>query len=227
MTHFSEIIKQKTKVEENKLMKELVRDIIEKYNIKKPIKNISNVIRLMGGEVIKTPNLLRDFSVRNDDIYYNHSKSFFTINISNDYDIETEQFMVAYQLGHIILDMGYLIAPEEWDKQPINTSLEITEYQQERLIQFAQEFLLTQIVHTNNKKVAIEVLSAQDMIDTNFGEIKIKSISNNQHCMNDYDAIVTINDFEFVLYRDLNFRNVDIKKFINVSVNNIDFRKIE
>lgn len=55
------------------------------------------------------------------------------------------------------------------------------EYQEERLIQFAQEFLLTQIVHTNNKKVAIEVLSAQNLFNTDFGEIKIESISSSEH----------------------------------------------
>ena len=219
MTHFSEVIEN----QQNRLLKELVKNIIKEYNIKKPIKDISNVIKRIGGEVIKTPNLLKVFSVKNDD----DSKALFTINISDDYDIKIEQFIVAYQLGHIILDMGYLIDPEEWNRQPVNASLDIMEYQEERLIQFAQEFLLTQIVHTNNKKVAIEVLSAQNLFNTDFGEIKIESISSNKHCMNDYDAIVTINDFEFVLYRDLDFRNVNIKKFINTSVNNIDFRDIK
>ena len=79
------------------------------------------------------------------------------------------------------------------------------------------------IVRTNNKRVAVEVLSAQNLLNENSGEISIESISSSKHCINDYDARVIVNDFEFILYRDLNFKNVDIKPLLNTKLDNIKF----
>jgi hypothetical protein len=78
-------------------------------------------------------------------------------------------------------------------------------------------------VITNNKNVAIEVLSAQDLFSFNINEITIKSIGNSKHCLNDYDAKVTIHGMEFILYRDLNFQNVKIKNILNADLSKVEF----
>lgn len=79
------------------------------------------------------------------------------------------------------------------------------------------------IVKTNNKQVAIEVISAQNLFDVNFKEITIESIGSAKYCLNNYDAQVKINNFEFILYRDLNFKNVDIKALLTTNLDNIEF----
>lgn len=68
-------------------------------------------------------------------------------------------------------------------------------------------------VITNDKQIALEVLSAQDLFnDTDIKEIKIKGIGSVKHGLNNYDAMVNINGIDIILYRDQNFTNVSIKK---------------
>lgn len=78
-------------------------------------------------------------------------------------------------------------------------------------------------VITNNQYVAIEVLSAQDLLNSDLEEITIKSVGSSRHCLNDYDAQITIKGMTFMLYRDLNFRNVSIKNILNTDLSKIEF----
>lgn len=78
-------------------------------------------------------------------------------------------------------------------------------------------------VITNKKSIAIEILSAQDLFNSDIDEITIKSISNHKHGLNDYDALIKIKGLEFILYRDFNFQNVKIKDLLDANLNNIEF----
>lgn len=78
-------------------------------------------------------------------------------------------------------------------------------------------------VITNKKSIAIEVLSAQNLFNSNIDEIIIVSISNHKHGLNDYDAIIKIKGLEFTLYRDFNFQNVKIKNILDANLSNIEF----
>lgn len=87
------------------------------------------------------------------------------------------------------------------------------------------------IVKTNNNQVAIEVLSAQNMIpvlNDEIAEISIKAIGNSKHGMNEYDAEVELNGFKVILFRDLDFLNIDLKKFTTFGIrSNITFEELE
>ena len=65
------------------------------------------------------------------------------------------------------------------------------------------------------------------MITEDFEEISIKGISNNVHCMNNYDALVEIKGMEFALYRNLNFKNVNIESLLKYDGNNINIIEID
>lgn len=81
-------------------------------------------------------------------------------------------------------------------------------------------------VITNNQNVAIEVLSAQGLFNSEIDEITIESIGSLKHCQNHYDAKITINGASFILYRDFDFNNVNIKDMLSANLNQIEFVKL-
>ena len=83
-------------------------------------------------------------------------------------------------------------------------------------------------VKTNNKALAVEVLSAQGLIgeDTFIEEITITGRGSLKHAMNNYDATVVVNKVEFVLFRDENFINIRIKKIDFSNLKKIEFELI-
>lgn len=76
---------------------------------------------------------------------------------------------------------------------------------------------------TNNKNVALEVLSAQNLLNADIEMITIESIKSQKYLKNDYDAKITIKGTTFILYRDLNFKNVNIKNILNANLSEIQF----
>ena len=81
-------------------------------------------------------------------------------------------------------------------------------------------------VITNKKCIAIEVLSAQDLFNSDIDEITIKSISNYKYGLNNYDVLIKIKELEFILYRDFGFQNIKIKDILDANLNNIEFIKL-
>ena len=79
-------------------------------------------------------------------------------------------------------------------------------------------------VITNSKQVALEVISAQNLFNHPFiTEIKIEGIGSMKHGINNYDAKVTIDGVEIILFRDMNFENVKIKSIFTSNLKSIDF----
>lgn len=78
-------------------------------------------------------------------------------------------------------------------------------------------------VITNNKLIAIEVLSAQNLFNEDINKIKIDGYSSVKYGLNDYDAEVTIEGMNFILYRDANFKNVDIKTILKSNIQKIEW----
>ena len=78
-------------------------------------------------------------------------------------------------------------------------------------------------VITNNETLAIEVLSAQNLFNVDIDEITIRGLGSQKYCLNNYDAEITIKGNKFILMRDLNFQNVNIKDVLSADICDIEF----
>lgn len=73
----------------------------------------------------------------------------------------------------------------------------------------------------------MEVLSAQNLYNENIDEIKIIGMGSHKYGINNYDALVSIGDLEFILYRDLDFKNIKIVQLLNTNILNINIEVID
>jgi Zn-dependent peptidase ImmA (M78 family) len=91
----------------------LAEDILKINNTIIPIKNMKEVVELLGGKVSEKEDL-RSSSTGNikkgngNDIY-------FEILISKEQPSNKKNFTIAYQLGHLFLHMGYCINEDLWE----------------------------------------------------------------------------------------------------------------
>lgn len=91
-------------------MADAVRNL---YNIEGPIANIDDVVRIMGGNVIEDPSI-DGFS---DGRIKKTGGEAFEIMISPFQNKERRNFLIAHELGHLFLHMGYRSNHERWDAQ--------------------------------------------------------------------------------------------------------------
>lgn len=98
------------------LINNLTQDIIDFYNIQTPIYNIEDVIKVLGGYIEKNPTIDYTFNscIKKQD-------NTFIIYISSFQTIERKKFIIAHELGHLFLHMGYKISPNLWNKQKDRT----------------------------------------------------------------------------------------------------------
>jgi len=81
-------------------------------------------------------------------------------------------------------------------------------------------------VITNDKTLAIEVLSVQNLFNEDINEIRIIGVGSPKYGLNNYDADIKIYDIEFILYRDLDFKNIDIRKMLKSDITKIEYEII-
>lgn len=91
------------------LINDLSADIIDIYDIHIPIRDINDVVTALGGYIEEIPDDLCGGIKKQNDRFVIYVPSF--------YSIERKRFVVAQELGHLFLHMGYKISPKLWGKQ--------------------------------------------------------------------------------------------------------------
>ncbi len=100
----------------SRLINSLTQDIITLYNIEIPIQDITDVVTVLGGSVVESPDIanMSDGSIRKQN-------NGFIIYVSPYQSAERKKFTIAHELGHLFLHMGYKINSELWNKQKNET----------------------------------------------------------------------------------------------------------
>ena len=92
-----------------KIINNIAEDVIDTYDIHIPIRNINDVVTVLGGYVYESADIC------NSDVMKQNDR--FVIYTPSSYNAERKQFAVAQELGHLFLHMGYKISPKLWDNQ--------------------------------------------------------------------------------------------------------------
>ncbi|MDF2880024.1 MAG: hypothetical protein K0R54_581 [Clostridiaceae bacterium] len=123
----------------------------------------------------------------------------------------------GYMCAFVVLrdnDEGQFIFYDIFDIEIINST---------NVLEKVNKGVIYMNVITNNHNIAIEILSAQNLFDVDIEEITIEGVGSLKYGLNDYDAKVKIKDYEFILYRDMNFKNVNIKNILTADLRKINF----
>ena len=94
------------------LINGLTQDIINLYDIQIPIKDIDEVVTILGGRIEESDNInnMSDGCISKSD-------DGFVIRVSPLQGIGRRKFTIAHELGHLFLHMGYKINPVLWEQQ--------------------------------------------------------------------------------------------------------------
>ena len=113
------------------MINELANDVIKMFQIESPIRDIDHAVELLGGRVEEN----RDDFCQYGDSLLKHGDSF-VIRISPYYQTERRNLVVAYELGHLFLHMGYKTNASLWAKQKEGKFMESMEAEQFRRANF-------------------------------------------------------------------------------------------
>lgn len=91
----------------------LAEDIIKLYDIPTPIDDMGRVIERLGGK-LQEDEAIAGYSA--GVISREGSECIFSIKISSQQSANRKNFIVAHELGHLFLHMGYLIDSELWEQ---------------------------------------------------------------------------------------------------------------
>lgn len=159
-------------LETKEYISNLTDKIREKYNIKTPIQNMTEIIKQIGGDVIQKYNF---------DSYYDatvmktNDKFYIAIPIIS--DIQRKNFAIAHELGHLFLHMGFKTNIKVWDNQVLNQYRRFSMLEQE--IQ-ANEFAANLLMPTNeyineidrqtknNKNIAIDIKAISEKFNVGY-----------------------------------------------------------
>ena len=120
-----------------KYINELVNAVIVAYNIDVPVKNMEEVAKKIGAVIKYNPNFndFCDGTIRKTD-----DKSF-EIQLSS--NSKNNAFIIAHELGHLFLHMGYRTNLEVWKGQPLKVYQSFNTFKQEyQANAFAGELLM-------------------------------------------------------------------------------------
>lgn len=92
------------------LINSFAQDIINLYNIQVPIQNINEVVSVLGGRIEENTSIDGNGNIRREN-------DGFVICISPLQNPQSKRFIMAYELGHLFLHMGYQINKALWNKQ--------------------------------------------------------------------------------------------------------------
>lgn len=102
--------------EMRKMINSLAEDVILQYNIKVPIDDINDVVKTLGGTIIED-NSINLLAIGNSSIC--KSANGFTICLYSFQSEKKKRLVIAHELGHLFLHMGYGIDEELWKQQDI------------------------------------------------------------------------------------------------------------
>lgn len=92
------------------LINNVTQDIIDLYHVQIPIQNINDVVIALGGRVEESADIMSDGNISKQD-------NGFIIYVSPFRSSERRKYIIAHELGHLFLHMGYKINSELWNKQ--------------------------------------------------------------------------------------------------------------
>lgn len=135
-------------LETKEYISELTDKIREKYNIKTPIQDMTEIIKNIGGNVIQKYNFDSYYDatvMKTNDMFY------IAIPIIN--DIQRKNFAIAHELGHLFLHMGFKTNIEVWDNQVLNKYIRFSMIEQEiQANEFAASLLIPKDEYINEIK---------------------------------------------------------------------------
>lgn len=91
----------------------LAEKVISAYNIEIPIRDIEDVVKKMGGKVVRKGN----FADLADGTIKKTGNMSFEIAISTLQSEGRKNFTIAHELGHLFLHMGFRTNREAWENQ--------------------------------------------------------------------------------------------------------------
>lgn len=124
-------------LEQKILINDLTEDILNKYKIDIPIKDINEVVNKLGGKVETDVSLFdKDGSVQK-------LGEGFVIFVSPHQSKQRMNFTIAHELGHLFLHMGYKTNSDRWQQQDNTTYYRSGDSQSEyQANEFAAAFLM-------------------------------------------------------------------------------------
>lgn len=150
-------------LETKEYISELTDKIREKYNIKTPIQDMTEIVKKIGGTIIQKYNF---------DSYYDatvmktNDKFYIAIPIIS--NMQRKNFVIAHELGHLFLHMGFKTNIEVWDNQILNQYRRFSMLEQEiQANEFAANLLMPIDEYINeidrqtknNKNIDIKAIS--------------------------------------------------------------------
>ena len=102
--------------EKRSFIEDLAYLVLDEYEIEPPIGNVYDMVKKLGGEIEEgtyTDEGVFDAAVKKT------GENSFCIFLSPYIQGQRRNLVIAEELGHLFLHMGYIIAPERWAKQRI------------------------------------------------------------------------------------------------------------
>lgn len=97
----------------------LAEIIIDKFGISVPIIDINEEVKKMGGIIEEKPGTLElDSTLRKT------GDNSFAITIPAGMKDANKKYLISRHLGHLFLNMGYIIKPDVWDRQKTDVPYE-------------------------------------------------------------------------------------------------------
>lgn len=161
-------------LEQKMLINELTEDIINRFNIEIPIKDINQVVEKLGGKVEMDVSLFdKDGSVKKLD-------KGFIIFVSPHQSKQRMNFTIAHELGHLFLHMGYKTNSDRWEQQDDTTYYRSGDSQSEyQANEFAAAFLMPR---KSYKKIMDENTNSNDIVNTleiaKYFDVSVSAASN-------------------------------------------------
>ena len=135
-----------------KYINDMAEEMIFKFDISVPIVDIDKEIRKMGGTIEEIPGTLKlDSTLRKT------GDNSFAIKIPAGLKEMDKKYLISRHLGHLFLNMGFVIKPDIWNSQKIDVPYERPGAidAELRAKEFAKAFLLPYhaFVHSLNNHV--------------------------------------------------------------------------
>lgn len=145
--------------ETKRLINELTQDVIDAFQIQIPIKDMEEVVRRLGGEVIEDNSL----SMYSDGFITKQGQGF-RIVVSSFQSGVRKNFTIAHELGHLFLHMGYKIDNQLWNSQDEKTYYRNGSSEQEYQ---ANEFAAALLMPEGEYKKVMDQNTYGNSVDTN------------------------------------------------------------
>ena len=128
------------RLSEKRIIESLAEDVLSTYNISVPIQDMEDIVKILGGTIQRKMTDSGSAVVKNE--------SGFQIIVSPVQEAKRERFIIAHELGHLFLHMGYMTNRDLWDKQENNKCHQTWDLEKvHQANEFAAAFLMPEAVY--------------------------------------------------------------------------------